>query len=141
MYCATMSLGVLFGIVAKDMMAVLMQTGIALVPHDLGWLLVVYVVVVASASHSLLRDTTEGFNKQNDNPAQRKITPQAGEVHDTSAGASISARNERISTYRSDKSTLDGESYDVHTHRINLESKSYLKIVASTVWSGAYPTT
>ena len=72
-----------------------------------------------SSHRSVLRDTTEGLNKQNDNPAQRKITPQTGEVHDTSVGASISARNERISTYCSDKSTLDGESYDVHTQYHN----------------------
>ena len=70
-----------------------------------------------SSHRSVLRDTTEGLNKQNDNPAQRKIAPQAEEVHDTSAGASISARNERISMYCSDKNTLDGESCDVHTQQ------------------------
>ena len=47
-----------------------------------------------SSHRSVLRDTTEGLNKQKDNPGHRKITPQAGEVHDTSAGASISACNE-----------------------------------------------
>ena len=70
-----------------------------------------------SSHRSVLRDTTEGLNKQNDNPAQRKITPQAEEVHDTSAGASISARNEQISTYRGEKNTWDGESCDVHTQQ------------------------
>ena len=76
----------------------------------------------------LLRDMTEGLNKQNDNPAQRKITPQAGEVHDTSAGASISACNERISTYRSDKSTLDGESYDVHTQQATSHNSNQFRV-------------
>ena len=70
-----------------------------------------------SSHRSVLRDTTEGLNKQNNNPAHRKIIPQAEEVYDTSVGASISARNERISTYHSDKSTMDGESCDVHTQQ------------------------
>ena len=65
-----------------------------------------------SSHRSVLRDTTEGLNNQSDNPAQG-----VEEVHDTSAGASISARNERISMYRSDKSTRDGESCDVHTQQ------------------------
>ena len=81
-----------------------------------------------SSHRSVLRDTTEGFNKQNDNPAQRKITPQAGEVHDTSAGASISARNKRISMYHSDKSTLDGESYDVHTQQATSHNSNQFRV-------------
>ena len=72
-----------------------------------------------SSHRSVLRDTTKGLNKQNDNPAEG-----VEEVQDTSAGASISTHNTRILTYRDNKSTRDRESCDAHTQlitRINLE--------------------
>ena len=63
--------------------------------------------------------SVEGHDQRTQQTERQPSTkePQAEEVHDTSAGASISARNEQISTYRSDKSTLDGESCDVHTQQ------------------------
>ena len=64
-----------------------------------------------SSHRSVLRDTTEGLNKQNNNPAQGVDV-----VHNTLAGASVSARNERRSMYHkehSPHSPRDGESCDV----------------------------
>ena len=58
----------------------------------------------------LLRDTTEGLNKHNDNPAQG-----AEEVHDTSSGACITARKESVPMDRNNNSTRDGVSCDTHT--------------------------
>ena len=63
-----------------------------------------------SSHRSVLRDTTEGFNKHNNNPAQG-----AEEVHDTSSGACISARKESIPTNHNNNSTWDGVSCDTHT--------------------------
>ena len=62
-----------------------------------------------SLHRSVLRDTTEGLNKHNDNPAQG-----VEEVYDTSSGACISARKKSISTDHNNNSTRDGESCDTH---------------------------
>ena len=66
-----------------------------------------------SSHRSVLRDTTEGLNKYNDNPAQG-----TEEVHDTSSGACISARKESIPTDHNNNSTRDGVLYDTHTEPI-----------------------
>ena len=60
-----------------------------------------------SLHRSVLRDTTEGCNKQSDNPA--------GEVHDTSAGAATSTRN--VQTHSSVERVRDGESNAAHTQQ------------------------
>ena len=54
----------------------------------------------------LLRDTGEGCNKYNDNPAQGT---------ETSSGACISARKASVSTDRTNNSTRDRVSCDIHT--------------------------
>ena len=76
-----------------------------------------------SSHRRVLRDTTEGLNKQNDNPGQG-----VEEVHDISAGASISARNEQVSTYRKANSTRTGESSDACTQQATSHNSNQFRV-------------
>ena len=89
-----------------------------------------------SSHRSVLRDTGEGLNKSNENPAQG-----TEEVYNTSSGACVSARKENIPTHHNNSGTRDGVSCDVHTHpitRINLKKdKNHIRkdsYFYGTVW-------
>ena len=67
-----------------------------------------------SSHRSVLKDTGEGRNEDNDNPAQG-----TEEIYNTSSGAGISARKASVSTDHTNNSTRDRVSCDIHP-RINL---------------------
>ena len=63
-----------------------------------------------SSHRSVLKDTGEGHNKYNDNPAQG-----TEEIYNTSSGACISTRKASVSTDHTNNSTRDRVSCDIHT--------------------------
>ena len=65
-----------------------------------------------SSHRCVLRDTTKGLNKHNDNPAQG-----VEKVHDTSLGAGIAAHKESIPTDHNKNCTRDGVSCNTHTEQ------------------------